>query len=594
MMRKFLAALLVLLLLPVGIVLAYTYEATLSITNNTTTNYGMSAWMVTNNNTYLVDHNYINSSGNDTRVLESGTEIPRMIADTKTLFATPLAAGITKNELYTFGNTPTETMPIITGNGGYFTVSDNTNLEITNNGTMEWSGYLNTTAGANKYLVNHYDVTYGGVQIFVSPTVSQNVTARIITGRITTSANITPNAAGTVTGLTPNVGVNWQCVDDPPSTPDDIATLIYENGATASLVWDSFNLETPSFLGFPDSITINFVTVKYRVYQVGVTGYAKPNISLGSTNTTGTEVGTTTIWTTISENLTRPGGGTWAISDFNNLQVGIGLRNATSDTYCTQIYVQINYSTDIGTDLTVTSIPSGEYLIRFTADGTYNCLSVGSYTSANISVVSIPNSTSNWIFCSANTTPYVNYYKHYVNGVLVAHYQPTSMIIGTNLPDRSVDAISNNATMVWGSNPTGIIVSLSGLTGTGSAPAVSEPGTTPALGPETPGIPTSSVHHPSLIGGSLVQWAVDLWNAVSPYPISLEWVWAILATIVITAIMVGIAFVARSMALPIMSIAAIIVDAIFWKADIVDWITIPLIMLLLIVLNVWVKIHSYN
>ncbi len=182
------------LVLLTSVVLAYAYSVNIAITNNSTTAYPMLPMIASNNNTYLVDYHYMNASGNDTRVTISGLQVPHLIANNKTLFATAMPALYSSSALYTFGETELSNFPVITGYGGYVTTADNNSLEMSNNATWTISGYINTDAGANKNLIYKQDA----INVFVSPTVSQNITATIVASAISTTSTTVATATDDV------------------------------------------------------------------------------------------------------------------------------------------------------------------------------------------------------------------------------------------------------------------------------------------------------------------------------------------------------------------------------------------------------------
>jgi len=83
--------------------------------------------------------------------------------------------------------------------------------------------------------------------------------------------------------------------------------------------------------------------------------------------------------------------------------------------------------------------------------------------------VSVPDNANDWVFMSGNATPYAEYYKHEVDGVLITRYEPNDMIIGTTLPDR--EAAGNDAVITWGSNPAGVSVDIGSMSSSGT-PAI--------------------------------------------------------------------------------------------------------------------------
>tara|TARA_Y100000310_G_scaffold166912_2_gene166622 strand:+ start:318 stop:4001 length:3684 start_codon:yes stop_codon:yes gene_type:complete len=73
---------------------------------------------------------------------------------------------------------------------------------------------------------------------------------------------------------------------------------------------------------------------------------------------------------------------------------------------------------------------------------------------------SVPDNSNNWVFMS-DATPYLNAYDHTVGGSLITRYEPSTMIIGTTLPDREV--AGNDATITFGNNPAGVTVALGSM-----------------------------------------------------------------------------------------------------------------------------------
>jgi len=104
-----------------------------------------------------------------------------MLSDNKTLFASPTGAGTQESFTYTLGDSALSSFPIITGYGGYITTADNDTLELSDNFTVEMSGYIDTDNGTDKNLVYKQNA----IGIFVSPTISGNVTAEIYGANIT-------------------------------------------------------------------------------------------------------------------------------------------------------------------------------------------------------------------------------------------------------------------------------------------------------------------------------------------------------------------------------------------------------------------------
>ena len=163
-----------------------------------------------------------------------------------------------------------------------------------------------------------------------------------------------PNAAGDETALSKNGsgGSNYDRVDE--EVADDATTYVY----TTSTIYkrDLYNLPAHSV----GSGTINFIKIYFRVAASSFYGaFAKPVQKSGSTVTEGTEVSTyLTSYTTYSEQWnTNPATGVaWTWDDIDALQIGVALHGpGTYSAYCTQVYVEVNYTYNPG-DFNLTNV----------------------------------------------------------------------------------------------------------------------------------------------------------------------------------------------------------------------------------------------
>jgi hypothetical protein len=151
-----------------------------------------------------------------------------------------------------------------------------------------------------------------------------------------------PNGVGDYTNLRlyPGTGeANWEDVDE--VTPDEFATLV-ASSVSGSQEKDAYALEATAI---PAGSIINSVKVYFRILENAETAFYQPFLRLGSSETAGTEINPAgaSVWATYNEALARPGGGSWAVSDLNSLQVVIGLKSVTGDV-CTQVYVEVDYT----------------------------------------------------------------------------------------------------------------------------------------------------------------------------------------------------------------------------------------------------------
>jgi predicted small secreted protein len=188
-MKRFIIGLtlaLIATVLTVGIALA-AYSATITVTNSGGTSYAMTGANVTANIDYLADNGMIEADGLDTRVLRSTTEIPHLLVTDRLMFATPINASSSLTLSFTTGNSDLDSMYIIVGNGGFITVSDNETLEL--GGAFQIliaNCYLNTTAGAGKYII-YKD---SALEFSVSSTTTGTITFSINGGASVTATAI--------------------------------------------------------------------------------------------------------------------------------------------------------------------------------------------------------------------------------------------------------------------------------------------------------------------------------------------------------------------------------------------------------------------
>lgn len=158
-----------------------------------------------------------------------------------------------------------------------------------------------------------------------------------------------PNDAGDYTNINnqyPSSGYHWDKVDE--VTQDTSATRVETLHNTTTQVKDAYGLTDTAI---PSGATINSVKVYFCfITNYLKSSYAQPFLRISTTETAGTEQIDDRKWTTYNQTLARPGGGSWAVSDLNGLQVCIGLRVASGGeagldkALCTQVYVEVDYT----------------------------------------------------------------------------------------------------------------------------------------------------------------------------------------------------------------------------------------------------------
>jgi hypothetical protein len=116
-------------------VLATTFTSQMTVTNNGSTNYAQTSLNYTINNTDLIARGLMSADGLDTTMRSGASNIPTMIADNATYFATSLLSHQSKTLTMLNGQSLTS-HDIILGNGGNITTADSPSLVLGNNFTL--------------------------------------------------------------------------------------------------------------------------------------------------------------------------------------------------------------------------------------------------------------------------------------------------------------------------------------------------------------------------------------------------------------------------------------------------------------------------
>lgn len=143
----------------------------------------------------------------------------------------------------------------------------------------------------------------------------------------------------------PNLGeVNWEDVDDPVGSPDDNATYVFATGRSAGEKYDLYNLSDHT----AETGTINFVRVYIRCKSAGGSGItARSKIKTNATVYTGAiNNPVPTSWTDYSDDwdfnpFTLVA---WTWDEIDALQAGILIGWDGDTGYCTQVYVEVDYT----------------------------------------------------------------------------------------------------------------------------------------------------------------------------------------------------------------------------------------------------------
>jgi hypothetical protein len=239
--------------------------------------------------------------------------------------------------------------------------------------------------------------------------------------------------------------------------------------ASISLVGEQLTTgdNSPSNFGSNGWLAQTFVPIidsvatgaKVRVFRSGAPGTA--NVSIRATDPatskpTGADLVAAggmdaNVWTTSSagswQEMTFVGGGVPLTS---GTQYAVVLRTAASggrwrgNDAGLNLYTSGNSTESADSGSTWTLLPTRDYMFEVVTDN-----------------ITIPDTSDNWTFCDSAAMPYADNISITVGGTLQAWYAPTTMLTGNILPDR---AGSNNATIIWGSNPSDIIITYGAMT----------------------------------------------------------------------------------------------------------------------------------
>jgi hypothetical protein len=442
MIRRALIAatvILVILLSAVIPVLAASYTAMVSVTENGTASYEMTGLGIPADNDWMADNGFFDSTARDT-IIETvgGIEYPHMVTDNATYFSSAIPQGSQTNLYFTTGNSAQD-MYIVPGHGGYVTVADNnTSMEPADNFTMTLTDtFVGEFTGSLAYKL-------GSIDIHVPE--PGNVSAGILgTGNYIWTV---PTSNSTST--------NWV---NPPNAYDD------DTGTYAQISFTG--ISTSNYLVLTLSNPVKANAVRYYVTKESASINA---IELDYYDGTWHSIysGAITESSYQTKTFTEASNITQIRARFNNQSSGVTAWARVHELHIGRDILQVS-----------ASVAPGEHDIELSADSTNLTLSIDGQVEDTVALdgSSVPNTVNNWVIGSS-ATPYIGSFELEVDGTQVCYFAPNNIITGTTLPDRSGNG--NNGTITFGSNPSGISISLGSLTsGTQPTPAASIGDTTP-------------------------------------------------------------------------------------------------------------------
>ena len=159
MKKIFLGVLLsILITLLIAVPVLAAYYSHLTVTESCGNEYEKVPLEYSRNITYLITHDYITSSGLDTRVYTgSGEPLPHMLVNDRLLFVTDLEPYEERELIFYTGQTALSDFPIIVGYGGSITTDDDPSLEPAYIFEMLTSGYFDADLVADKNVMYKED-----------------------------------------------------------------------------------------------------------------------------------------------------------------------------------------------------------------------------------------------------------------------------------------------------------------------------------------------------------------------------------------------------------------------------------------------------
>ncbi len=429
---------------------AYSYYIPIVVYNNHTDTRDNLPVLVTLNNTQLAEMGYINSTGLDTDIQEGATSREFMVAGPRLGIFIPSILGY-QSRIYNYrlgDSTGQSNFPVMVGSGGSITVDDDASLELGNNFTIEVSGFIDTTAGAEKRLVGKP----AAFRIFVSPDVSGNITAEIV------DVGAPDNETD---GVIVGVDIVWSGANQRAGQRfNNFAGLITEvkfylrteNGNPTGTGYGRVrNADTDAIIGVLGSVDIATIN--------GIAWFTFPDdVEVLDP----TDIRVSFEWDDGGD------GGNNIGSGINTANTIAGFRTRFDDPNWTDTAAN-DRNKDIDfipyTDFITVSaagVSTEEHTVAVSHNTTMLSISIdGSVEDSVATGVAVSDNNKDWVVAENDSLLSMNYLKFSIDGTQQLWFEPNTMVMPTNLPDRSING--NTGTINWGSNPVGIEVAVGGL-----------------------------------------------------------------------------------------------------------------------------------
>lgn len=418
-----------------------------------------------------VELGYLEEDGLGSRLFEGASERLYMVASDRVGLLIPVLSA-NQERIYGFEtdyDPPNTSFGVVVGGDGYVTILDDTDLEPGDDFEIEIDGYVDTSAGSDKYLVFKQEafvcLVSGGGEISVGIIDEYNPDANPETSSVDGYVNFFDSNGQSWSSAVADAGdgaddsnddycfngkpVGWRCdgdtneydtlsrgvfLFDTSSLPDGCSVIsaalslygfdkdnegswttyinIYSSNPvsdTALEAGDYDSLGTTAFCDDEISYT-NWSETGYNEFVLNSTGLAvisKTGVSKFGARTSHDVEDTDPGWTAGGEGLTF---------GIYMAEKGEGYEPTLLVTY----------------GVTATGVSSGEMEVKTTADGTDLKIYIddSEEDSMALSGASVPDNANDWLVNQNNALPYFDYYKHTVSDVLITQYQPETIVLG--------------------------------------------------------------------------------------------------------------------------------------------------------------------
>lgn len=281
------------------------------------------------------------------------------------------------------------------------TTADSASLELSDNFTIEISGWVDTDNGTDKNLI-YKDNAFS---LYVSDTVGGNITSSFGTSNWTSPTSFTDPAS------------DW--ANESNAYDENITSLAYDNSKASA--WLELNIS---------AITYDRVRIIACDSNGGCVD--NPDISV--------DVYYSGAWHNIQNGVVTKG--IWVELSIGSFQTVTKAR-IKANAYTNAYLAVYEFDFGRGPQVTATGVSSGEHTIEINADGSNMTISIDGVVEDSVALVgaSVPDNSENWTDFQNGAMPYIHYIKQWVGGNLRQHIEWEYDDTFTDLSGNGNDAI---------------------------------------------------------------------------------------------------------------------------------------------------------